>query len=159
MTSPAPQLVSHAATLDELDARTWHGIARLRQDVFVIEQQCPYSDLDDRDGEPGARQLWLSAPDGSVAATLRILTETDADGAAVRRIGRVVTAAAFRGRGVMAGLLNTALAECAGLPVVIEAQSYLRSWYERFDFVVTGPEFLEDDIPHLPMLRAAVPTR
>ncbi|MEB4614788.1 GNAT family N-acetyltransferase [Leucobacter sp. M11] len=160
--SPAPRI--RAATLDDLDARTWHGIAKLRQDVFVVEQDCPYPDLDERDGEPGSLHLWLPGPaageggPGPVLATLRLLSERDGSGAETRRIGRVATAVEHRGQGLMAALLSDALDRCAGLPVVIEAQSYLRAWYEGFGFAVTGPEFLEDGIPHLPMLRAAAPT-
>ena len=75
----------------DLDAGTLYRILQLRVDVFVVEQQCPYRELDGRDLEPGARWVW--ATDGTtVLATLRILRE---DGATAR-IGRVATAPSAR---------------------------------------------------------------
>lgn len=130
----------------DLDARTAYDVWRLRQDVFVVEQACPYPDLDGRDPEPGTRHLLLTASDGSLAGYLRLLDDGD-----VARIGRVVLVPSARGQGLADELMRAALAECADRPVVLDAQSPLRSWYEGFGFEVTGPEFLEDGIPHLPM--------
>ena len=58
----------HVARFSELDIVTLYAILRLRCDVFVVEQDCAYSDVDGRDVEPGTRHLWLTATDG-VAAT------------------------------------------------------------------------------------------
>lgn len=136
------------ARFDELDARTAYAVWRLRQDVFVVEQQCPYPDLDGRDLEAGTRHLVLTDDDGDLVGYLRLLDDGDR-----ARIGRVVLTPAARGRGLADRLMAAALAECAGdgRPVVLDAQSPLRGWYEGFGFEVTGPEFLEDGIPHLPM--------
>ena len=133
---------------DELDARTAYDVWRLRQDVFVVEQECPYPDLDGRDPEAGTRHVLLTAPDGSLAGYLRLL-----DDGRELRIGRVVLARSARGRGLADALVTAALAECGDRPVVLDAQSPLRSWYAGFGFEVAGPEFLEDGIPHLPMRR------
>ncbi|WP_125100768.1 GNAT family N-acetyltransferase [Leucobacter chromiireducens] len=136
-----------------LDLETFHRIARLRQEVFVVEQECAYLDLDGRDLEPGTVQVWAESADGEIAAGLRILSESGgADG--LRSIGRVVTAPAWRGRGIAGSLLRAAIAECGDAPIQIHAQSYLTEWYAGFGFVANGPEFLEDGIPHTPMLRA-----
>lgn len=140
------------AHLDSLTATQWHHLARLRQDVFVVEQECAYSDLDGRDLEPGTLQLWLEDENGAVVATLRILHE---HGGATRRIGRVATRADARGRGLMGRLLTAAIEACAGFEIELEAQAHLQGWYERFGFVRSGDEFLEDGIPHVPMVRAA----
>ncbi len=59
---------------DDLDARTAYDVWRLRQDVFVVEQECPYPDLDGRDVEPGTRHLTLEV-DGVLAGYLRILVD------------------------------------------------------------------------------------
>jgi len=133
----------------ELDPTVLFGILRLRVDVFVVEQQCPYPDLDGRDVEPGARMLWLERG-GEVVATARLLREPD--GAA--RIGRVVTAPAWRGRGLAATLIRRALELSAGRAAVLDAQSHWEHWYQRFGFVRDGAEFVEDGIPHVPMRRA-----
>ncbi|RKW70262.1 GNAT family N-acetyltransferase [Galactobacter caseinivorans] len=136
------------APLSELDGLTWNAMARLRQDVFVVEQDCAYPDLDGRDEEATTLHLWAAAPDGTVAATLRILHE---DQGRARRIGRVATAQEWRGNGLMGHLLETAISRCGGLPIELEAQSHLQAWYERFGFERVGEEFLEDGILHVPM--------
>src|SRR5439155_120512 len=93
----------HVASFDELDTRTLYAILRLRCEVFVVEQECPYLDVDGRD--PEARHLWLADADGRVVAYLRILGEPG--GAA--RIGRVCVAPGARGAGHAAALLDAAL--------------------------------------------------
>jgi ElaA protein len=134
---------------DDLDARTAYDVWRLRQDVFVVEQACPYPDLDGRDLEPGTRHVLLTRADGALQGYLRLL-----DDGGVARIGRVVLAPAARGRGLADELVRAALAESAGREVVLDAQSPLAGWYAGFGFEVSGPEFLEDGIAHLPMRRA-----
>ena len=65
----------HAAPTRELDAGTLHDVLRLRQDVFVLEQECLYPDLDGRDLDPGTVQVWAEDEEGRVVATLRILAD------------------------------------------------------------------------------------
>jgi ElaA protein len=130
-----------------LDVVTLHEILRLRQDVFVVEQQCAYPDIDGRDVEATTVQWWAGS--GSVDATLRVLREPDD----TERIGRVATAKAARGAGLAADLMRAAIAESRSASIAIDAQAHLGGWYARFGFVQTGDEFLEDDIPHLPMTR------
>lgn len=134
---------------DELDARAAYDVWRLRQDVFVVEQGCPYPDLDGRDVEPGTRHVLLTEGDALVGY-LRLLEDGNR-----LRIGRVVLAPAVRGRGLADGLMTAALEVCGDREVVLDAQSPLRDWYAGFGFAVSGPEFLEDGIPHLPMRRQA----
>jgi ElaA protein len=139
----------HAAAFGDLDAATLYALLKLRVDVFVVEQNCPYPDLDGRDLEPGTRHLWCTDDAGEVTAYLRLLTEPDGS----LRIGRVVTAVKARGEGLSARLMECALAEAGDRTVVLDAQSYLVGFYERYGFVPTGPEFLDDGIPHVPMRR------
>lgn len=143
------------AALVELDPATLYRILALRSAVFVVEQTCVYLDLDGRDLEPSARQLWIAEPSGDVVATLRLLL--DADGR--YRIGRVATAPAARSRGLAAQLMQRSLELIGAAPAVLEAQSYLVGWYARFGFVPSGPEYLEDGIPHTPMVRAGTAPR
>ena len=136
----------HVARFAELTPDTLYGILRLRSDVFVVEQECAYPDIDGRDLEPDAWHLWIEA-DGEVVAYLRVL-EGPPDGAL--RIGRVVTSPTARGQGLAAALVHKALAETMG-PVVLDAQSYLVEWYQGLGFTVIGDEYLDDGIPHTPM--------
>jgi ElaA protein len=134
----------------DLDARTAYDVWRLRQDVFVVEQSCPYPDLDGRDVETGTRHVLLSDEDGALVGYLRLLDEgTHA------RIGRVVLVGSARGRGLANQLMVAALAESGDREVRLDAQSPLAGWYTGFGFEVVGPEFLDDGIPHVPMRRPA----
>src|SRR5690606_12091269 len=119
-----------------------------------VEQHCPYPELDGRDTEPDACHLWIER-DGVPVSYLRLLT--DPDGTA--RIGRVVTAPAARGDGLAGRLLTEALRLIGDRACVLSAQSHLAHFYARYGFVVTGPEFLEDGIPHVPMRRPGTDTR
>ncbi|QIK65652.1 GNAT family N-acetyltransferase [Nocardioides sp. HDW12B] len=136
------------ASYAELDPVTAYRILVLRERVFIVEQDCVYADLDGRDLEPGTVHLWIEAEPTRPAAYLRILD--DGDHAA---IGRVVTDPAHRGRGLAAVLVTAALEVVGDRRTEIHAQAHLRAWYARFGFLVTGDEFLEDGIPHLPMAR------
>ena len=135
------------ASFRDLDTTTLYGILKLRSDVFVVEQECAYPDLDGRDTEPGTRHLWFSR-DGEIRAYLRILADDGAE-----RIGRVVTAPAARGSGLAGKLIAEALTVIGNRPSVLEAQAHLAGFYARFGFTQTGPEYLEDNIPHIPMAR------
>ena len=139
---------SHLAGFADLDIRTFHDLLRLRIDVFVVEQSCPYPELDGRDVEPGTRHLWLSS-DGAVVAYLRIL----ADPGGGARIGRVVVAPAARGAGLAGALMAEALAVVGDRPCVLDAQTHLVGFYAGFGFAVDGPGYVEDGIPHTPMRR------
>ena len=139
-----------ATTVDELAPRTAYDVWRLRQQVFVVEQDCPYPDLDGRDLEQATRHVVLLDDDGSVLGTLRVLDDGDA-----ARIGRVVVAPAARGRGLAALMMDEAMALCGGREVRLDAQTGLTGFYEAYGFEVTGPEFDEDGIMHVPMRRPA----
>jgi ElaA protein len=143
------------ARFAELDVATLYALLRLRVDVFVVEQRCPYPELDGRDIEPGTVHLWLDH-DGAPAAYLRILQEPDGSA----RIGRVCTARAERGRGLAATLVAAALDVTRERTQVLDAQSYLVGFYERLGFSPTGPRYVDEDgIPHVPMRRPAPPGR
>lgn len=136
-----------SAPLAELPATLAHDLFRLRADVFVVEQECAYPDLDGRDAEPATLQFWVEE-DGEVLACLRRLV----DPGGVTRIGRIATRADQRGRGLAATLVEAALDGVQG-PAVLDAQSRMVDWYARFGFAADGPEFVEDGIPHVPMRR------
>lgn len=141
-------LAVQAARFAELDAATLHDIVRLRVDIFVVEQKCAYPELDGRDTEPETIHLWAT-DHGMVVGYLRILAEPDGSA----RIGRVAVTPAVRGTGLAGRLMVEALDHIGDRPCVLDAQTYLAGFYSRLGFVVTGPEFLEDGIPHVPMRR------
>ena len=140
-----------ATAFEHLTAREAYDVWRLRQDVFVVEQECAYPDLDGRDPDPATRHVLL-LEDDRVVGYARVLDEGD-----VWRVGRVVLDRAARGRGWADRLVETAVALCRGRDVVLDAQAPLVRWYATFGFSVAGPDFLEDGIPHVPMRLPAPP--
>ena len=136
------------AGLDELPVRTAYDVWRLRQQVFVVEQACPYPDLDGRDHEDSTRHVVLIDDEDAVVGTLRVL-----DDGGWARVGRVVVAPAARGRGLAAVMMDRAMALCGDREVRLDAQTGLTAFYEGYGFVVTGPEFDEDGVMHVPMGR------
>jgi ElaA protein len=142
-------LVVHEALFRDLPARVLYEILRVRIDVFVVEQACAFGDLDGRDLEATARHVWLedpATPDAPIAGYLRLLDNPDGS----TEIGRVVTPLAHRGTGTGHRLMAEAMARIEG-PMYLKAQSRKSGFYASFGFVVCGEEFLEDDIPHVPM--------
>jgi ElaA protein len=146
---PVPADEVRVASFRDLDTTTLYAILQLRADVFVVEQRCLYRDLDGRDDEPGTRHVWLSHGD-DLRAYLRIVDDGDAE-----RVGRVVVAPGARGAGLAGRLMDEALRIIGNRPSVLAAQSYLVRFYERYGYQQSGPEFLDDGVPHVPMVRAA----
>lgn len=143
------QVQVRVAAFDELDGRTAYALWQLRESVFVVEQECPYAELDGRDLEAGTRHVWM-ADGGRPVAYLRVL-----DDGSEARIGRVLVARSHRGRGLADALMRRALDLVGDRASRLDAQSYLAHWYARFGYEVIGPEFLDDGIPHVPMARPA----
>jgi ElaA protein len=144
---PEPHDEVRVASFRDLDVTTLYAILKLRVDVFVVEQKCPYPELDGRDDEPGTRHVWLTRGD-AILAYLRIL-----DDGSTERIGRVVTATDARQGGHASRLMAHALTVIGNRPSTLEAQSHLTDFYSRFGYTVAGPGYLEDGIPHVPMRR------
>lgn len=138
---------------DELAARTAYALWRLRSEVFVVEQDCPYLDLDGRDLEAGTVHVWAAEADtDAVLGCLRVLDDGEQ-----ARIGRVLVTPAHRGRGIADALVRAALTVIGARASVLDAQSHLAGWYARFGYARSGPDFVEDGILHTPMQRPAPP--
>ena len=120
----------------------------LRQRVFVVEQRCAYLDADGYD--PQSRHLWADRA-GSIEAYLRIVP-AGAKYAEVS-IGRVITAPEARGTGLGRELMRRGVAACGAQPIRIGAQAHLEKFYGELGFRRVSDEYLEDDIPHIEMLR------
>lgn len=141
----------HRAWSADLDTRTLYSLLQLRVEVFVVEQACPYPELDGRDLHEDTRHLWLEADD-QVVCTLRLMEEHGDEHRF--RIGRLCTTPAARGMGHTKRLLQAALAEVGTADCRIDAQSHLVDLYAVHGFTPDGQEYLEDGIAHIPMLRA-----
>jgi ElaA protein len=140
-----------SCTGDRLDPATLYALLQLRVAVFVVEQACPYQDLDGRDLAPGTVHVWVADGDGHPVAALRVLAEPGGR----RRIGRVVTRVDARGRGLARDLVRWVHAELGPVDTVLDAQSHLVGFYQGLGYEVCGPGFVEDGIAHTPMQRRA----
>ncbi|MCO4316996.1 GNAT family N-acetyltransferase [Phyllobacterium sp. 21LDTY02-6] len=141
--------------LEQMSARDLYEVMKLRVDVFVVEQKCPYPELDGKDIDA----LHLRLMQGSeLLGYARIRGGTPAD--PTPRIGRVVVSPAHRGRRLGDRLMAEAVSQCerlyAAQPIRLSAQSHLTEFYGSFGFVAVSDEYLEDDIPHIDMQRPAM---
>jgi ElaA protein len=141
----------HRSWAADLGPRTLYDILRLRVEVFVVEQSCPYDELDGRDLEPGARHFWLGGHGDPepVLGCLRLLDEPGGD----LRIGRLCSARSARGRGLGRRLVEAALAEVGDRACVLDSQEHLAGFYRGFGFEATGPAYDWDGVAHVPMRR------
>jgi ElaA protein len=138
-------------TFSELTPHELYDILRLRSEVFVVEQQCIFLDMDDRDQQ--AHHLQGRFQD-ELIASVRILPPGLAYPEA--SIGRVVGSPRHRGKGAGKQLMEKALAATISLygpnPIKIGAQQYLKKFYEDLGFEQCSDTYLEDDIPHIKMI-------
>jgi len=137
---------------DELTSDELYAILQLRNEVFIVEQNCVYNDIDGKD-QP-AWHLMANADDKLVAYT-RILPPgvSYSDPA----IGRVVTSSSKRRSGLGKELMKRSIEACEKFfgktSISLSAQVYLQSFYESLGFIVVGEEYLDDGIPHFKMSR------
>lgn len=136
----------------DLTTEQLYSLLKLRVDVFVVEQTCPYPELDDKDHRLGVFHL-LGYQDDELIACARLLPKGISYPSV--SIGRVATKESHRGGGLGHKLLQQALANCDSLwpgeSIEIGAQEHLASFYQRHGFVQTSAMYLEDDIPHIDM--------
>lgn len=141
-------------TFSELDTPTLFQYLRLRQQVFVVEQNCAYPDMDDLDVVSTHLLGWV---DNQIVACLRLVPP----GLKYPEpsIGRVIAVPAMRGTGLGYQLIDTGLKGAAeqypGMANRIGAQSHLQHFYARHGFVTVSDEYDEDGILHVDMLRPA----
>ena len=136
-------------TVDE-----YFEILHLRTAVFVVEQNCPYQEVDEKDRK--SFHLFGKAENGEVIAVTRILPK----GVSYDEIsvGRVALKKEFRGKGIADTLMLETFKfiekEFENQPVRISAQEYLLNYYSKHGFKQVGKGYLEDDIPHIEMLKS-----
>lgn len=143
----------HIKSFESLSKQELYQILQVRNEVFIVEQKTYYQDLDDKDF--GAMHLFLE--DGKdVLAYCRIMPR----GVTYEEccIGRVLTKPSARqygyGRIMFQKAMDFIEQEWKEQSVRISAQCYLQQFYESFGFVTVGEQYLEDDLPHIEMLKS-----
>lgn len=140
-------------TFDELTTLELYQLLRLRSEVFVVEQDCVYQDVDNKDQK--ALHV-LGKKNGELAAYTRIFKPGDYF--ENTSIGRVVVAQDQRKYGLGKQIMQASLAvieeKFPKQPIEISAQCYLLKFYTELGFEAFGEEYLEDGIPHKRMLKS-----
>lgn len=143
-----------AASFSDLSTNELYQILQLRSKVFVVEQNCPYLDIDSQDQE--SIHLWLEDEAKTISAYLRILSKTETRTRVM--IGRVVVSPCSRGLGLSHTLLLEAfkwITDNWGEEAIeISAQAYLLKFYQSLGFEQISEIYLEDNIEHLDMLKS-----
>ncbi|SFK37826.1 ElaA protein [Halobacillus dabanensis] len=138
-------------TFQELTKEELYEILQVRVAVFVVEQECPYPEVDGRDEE--CLHIWLE-DEGKLAAYCRIVPP--ADGEEYYSIGRVLVMEEYRGGGYAREVMNKAIEVLhTGYKVDhiwLHGQEHLRHFYGSFGFKEVSEVYLEDGIPHVDML-------
>ncbi len=138
--------------LNEFSAIELYAMLKLRVDVFVVEQECPYPELDGNDIDC----LHLRLMDGDeLLACARLWRPSNE---VLPRIGRVAVSPDHRGKKLGEALMREAIIACEreypGKAIEISAQSHLQRFYGSLGFTVTSEEYVEDGIPHVDMIRS-----
>ena len=139
-------------SFNELTVSEFHDFIQLRLDIFVVEQDCPYLDLDGKDEI--AYHLFAKTDQGQTVAYTRLFAPGDYYDEAA--IGRVVVHKDFRKDGLGFELMSRSIKQIESLfktkMIRIGAQQYLKKFYESLGFKSTGHDYMEDGIPHTYMI-------
>lgn len=138
----------HKKTFQELTTAELYELLRIRSDVFVVEQNCPYQDLDYDD--QAAIHLWLTDRDRIVALCRVCPAGTHMEEVS---IGRVITTVRGKGYGkqIMLAGMDVAREHFGATRIDLEAQEYAKGFYEQVGFRQSSDTFILDDIPHIKM--------
>lgn len=140
-------------TFNELTVDSLYEMLRLRQEIFIVEQNCPYLDADGKD-QPSHHVLGRSEEHELVAYIRIVPPGISYEG--YSSIGRVVVKESVRKTGAGKSLMQYGIQKCKELypdtPIKISAQCYLLKFYSGLGFNAIGDEYLEDDIPHQAMV-------
>lgn len=144
----------HIKTFQQLTTNELYDILKLRIDVFVVEQACPYPDLDNLDKHPKTLHLF-GYHDKKIVSYLRVLPENTSYTEYIS-IGRVVISEDVRGKRLGHLMLEKALEVCEltyqNKPIKISAQAHLEGYYQQHGFKRVTDIYLEDNIPHVAMI-------
>jgi len=136
------------SSFEELSNLQLYEILKLRSEVFVVEQECAYQDLDGLDQS----SLHLCQWDGIKLLAYTRLLSPGMDFEDASAIGRIITSPSVRRKGFGRPIIERSIEECEKrwprTPIKIHAQTYLLDFYREFGFKPYGEEFLEDGLPH-----------
>jgi ElaA protein len=139
------------SAFDALSAKDLHDLLKLRQDVFILEQECLFPEIDGKDPET-EHYLLRDTKTGALAGAIRLFA---ASGAEIR-IGRVVVAQSHRGMGLGRDLMLAGLEKARRIApeaeIHLSAQAHLEKFYQSLGFRTVSEVYLEDDIPHIDMI-------
>ncbi len=136
---------------NELNIEEIYKILALRNEIFIVEQECPYLDCDDKD--LNSYHLFLGE-NGEIVSYLRILEK----GVSYDEIsiGRVAVKKSYRGKGISRKMMLKAIEfienNLSENIIKIQAQAYLLDFYSSLGFKAVSEEYLEDNIPHIDMI-------
>lgn len=141
-------LLLHKKWFPELTSQELYELLRIRSDVFVVEQNCVYQDLD-YDDQP-AMHLWLTEDDKIVALCRVCPAGTHMEEVS---IGRVITTVRGKGYGkqIMLAGIDAAKEHFGAKRIDLEAQEYAKGFYEQVGFQQSSEPFMLDGIPHIKM--------
>ena len=144
----ATEIVLHKKSFRQLTTDELYELLRVRSEVFVVEQNCVYQDLDGDD--QAAIHLWLTQADKTVALARVCPAGTHMTEIS---IGRVITTERGKGYGklIMLHAIDAAIEHFGASLIDIEAQEYARGFYERVGFQQSSDTFMLDGIPHIKM--------
>lgn len=161
-TDPPPLYTWHRWA--DLGADTLYAFLKLRSDIFVVEQNCVFPDMDGIDDR--CEHLGATTPQGELLGYLRLVPpgvarpHSPSPPAPGPAIGRLVVTATARGSGLGRRLVERALLRCAerypGQAQYLSAQQHLEAFYGSLGFERIAPVYVEDGIPHVDMRRAAI---
>lgn len=147
---PAAAYSVDVRRMESFSAVELYAVLKLRVDVFVVEQACPYPELDGKDADALHLRLLI---DGETAAYARLWRPENG----APRIGRVLVSPDHRGKRLGEALMQEAIRACEahfpGMPIELSAQSYLLQFYRSLGFSPASEEYVEDGIPHIDMRR------
>jgi ElaA protein len=139
-------------SFEELTPHQLYQLLRLRSDVFVVEQQCIFLDMDNKDQQCYHLLGWKGE---LLAASTRLVPPGISY--PEMSIGRVVSSPQVRGTGIGRNLMEVSIKACYDLwgsaPIRIGAQCYLEKFYQSLGFEPEGEIYLEDGIPHIEMVK------
>ncbi len=149
-----PDITWQWYTFEQLTTKNLYKILKLRQEIFIVEQHCPYLDCDNLDLTSWHLLAWSeNHGNQEIVAYLRVIPRMGKD---LPRIGRVLTHSKIRHRGLGRQLMETALLFIQHTypqsPIQISAQEYLTEFYRKIGFQTISEIYKEDNIPHRDMI-------
>lgn len=144
----------YSKSFNELSVLELYNLMKLRVDVFVVEQNCPYEELDGLDTAQQTQHILGYNKNELVAYARCLAPNTSYENSAA--IGRVLVKQSHRGKGLAQAVVSLAKDICVSHwpdnGIEISAQCYLTDFYEAQGFKIVGEQYLEDGIPHIHMI-------